>query len=809
MLKKRFVKLWLPLLIIMLAVTYVYRNHFDNEFHFDDNHTIQNNVFIQDLKNTKKIFTDATTFSNLPQNQQYRPMVTYTTALDYWMSWNFNPRYTKKSEFDAEWKMKPDKSFWFHVTNFVWFLLQLVLLYFVFVSIFNKAILHKWNHYLALFAVGWYGLHTAHAETVNYISARSDSLSTFFVVAAFYLFLNFKNSRKYFLYLIPVIIGCLFKPTAIMFAPMLFVYLFLFELMPLFDKKKNIDKTKQNRTKNKFQLQDKLIVKNILVHIFISFVVVILMYIIITVKTPDTFTPGIIKLWQYMATQPFVMLHYVKTFFLPTLLSADTDWKVIESLSDIRFFIGSAFVILMLFIAYKTALKPSLRPVSFGILWFFLALFPTTVVPLSEVMNDHRMFYPFVGLMISVVWAIANLLFKFEKQIQNKIIPKILIFFIALFVLTANAYGTYNRCEVWNNDESLWYDVTVKSPKNGRGLMNYGLTQMRVGNYDDAIDYFERAKKFSPYYSYLYINIGILKNAIGKYEEAEQNFKLAVQYGSNYYGSYYYYAQFLSGQGRNKEAIPLLKQSIKLSYGWMDSRYLLMNVYSFEYKWDELRKLAEETLTIVPNDPTALYYLNNSVNRKTKLEEALDNVTKEPNAVNYLTLGLRYYQEYDFDKCIESSLKALEFKTDYVEAYNNICSSYNNLGEWDKAIEAGEKALSINPDFKLAKGNLDIAKQMKSVSESSAIKPSYETWLNLSMIYYNSGFYYLAIKASENALKYNKNSANAYNNICSAYNSMGKWEKGIEACNKALKIDPNFDLAKNNLNWAKNNISDN
>jgi hypothetical protein len=28
------------------------------------------------------------------------------------------------------------------------------------------------------------------------------------------------------------------------------------------------------------------------------------------------------------------------------------------------------------------------------------------------------------------------------------------------------------------------------------------------------------------------------------------------------------------------------------------------------------------------------------------------------------------------------------------------------------------------------------------------------------------------------------------------------WDKGIEACQQALKIDPGFQLAKNNLNWA-------
>jgi len=48
------------------------------------------------------------------------------------------------------------------------------------------------------------------------------------------------------------------------------------------------------------------------------------------------------------------------------------------------------------------------------------------------------------------------------------------------------------------HEESLWLDVTEKSPHNGRGLMNYGLTQMSKGEIRTALDYFERALSIRP-----------------------------------------------------------------------------------------------------------------------------------------------------------------------------------------------------------------------------------------------------------------------------------------------------------------------
>ena len=50
--------------------------------------------------------------------------------------------------------------------------------------------------------------------------------------------------------------------------------------------------------------------------------------------------------------------------------------------------------------------------------------------------------------------------------------------------------------------------------------------------------------------------------------------------------------------------------------------------------------------------------------------------------------------------------------------------------------------------------------------------------------------------------------ATLYNNICAAYNTLGKYQpqEAIKACGRAIEINPNFDLDKNNLNLAKKAI---
>ena len=62
----------------LLATLVVYANHFHNAFHFDDAHTILNNVFVRSVRNIPLFFASPATFSSLPSNQSYRPLVTTT-----------------------------------------------------------------------------------------------------------------------------------------------------------------------------------------------------------------------------------------------------------------------------------------------------------------------------------------------------------------------------------------------------------------------------------------------------------------------------------------------------------------------------------------------------------------------------------------------------------------------------------------------------------------------------------------------------------------------------------------------------------
>lgn len=560
--------------VILAGVIAAYSNHFQNGFHFDDSHTVVQNVYIKDIRNVPLFFLDGTTFSSLPTNQTYRPLVSLTLALDYWLGEGLKP-------------------FYFHLSTFILFLLQGILMYLLFLKVFNFSHKNSWNPFTALFAAGWYLLHPANAETINYVIARSDSISTLFVVLALVLFIYSPRMRRFHIYLIPVGLGLLTKPVAAMFAPLLLAYILLFEIEGTGTGKK---------APLPLYARLKMAVP--------SFVFSGIFLIFIEKMNPKTWVPGGISHLNYAVTQPFVILHYFLSFFLPLDLSADSDWRALDSMMDIRFFAGSLFIIALTAIALA-ARKGKYRPISFGLLWFLIALLPTSAFfPLAEVLNDHRMFFPFVGLAMSICWSTGLLLERLAGSVKSEKALKAAAFSAALIILSAYACGTHERNKVWATDLTLWRDVAEKSPENGRGLMNYGLALMAKADYKNAEIQFTRALELTPGYPYLHINLGILKNATGDPEEAEIYFKNGIAYGPIYPECYFHYAKFLKHRERPEEAIRNLARALELLPAHMGARHLLMDIYYEGSRMEELVLLARETLRMDPADLKALFYLS-------------------------------------------------------------------------------------------------------------------------------------------------------------------------------------------------------
>jgi len=637
---------WLGAALLLAVLFAAYANHFHNGFHFDDAHTVESNLFIRDLRNLPHFFTDARTFSSLPSNQSYRPVVTATLAVDYALG-GINPLA-------------------FHLDSFCWFLLECLLLALLFRRMLG-------NDLAALFGAALFALHPANAETVHYISARSDILSALGATACVWLWAASPRARKWHLYLVPAVLGVLVKVQGAMAAPLLFLYIGLIE---------------QRRSLREL-LQPRAFWEAL--RPALPAFGTCAAAAALTIRMAPGWVPGGGSRLYYALTQPWVALHYLCMFLLPVQLSADSDWTAVKSALDWRVFAGLSFVAAMVWIAARASRKDSTRPIAYGILWFFAALLPASSVPLAEVMNDHRMHFAMPGLALAAACGFGLLASRLagSRSLRNPALG------LVSLLLVAAAFGTWRRNQVWRTEETLWRDVTVKSPGNARGWMNYGLARMSRGDLAGAQAAYARALELAPDYGYLQVNMGILQGAMGDRAGAESHFWRGLQLMPDVPALRFYFARWLDQVGRSEEAIAQLREAIKLSPGELAAQDLLLRIFERLGRWPDVERAAQTILAARSNDATALALLQRA---RSRIADVL------------LLEGVRLYQERQYEDMLRVSDAAIAHRPDLAEAWNNRCSALNQLRRYAEAAAACDQALKLKPELERARNNLAVAR---------------------------------------------------------------------------------------------------
>lgn len=84
--------------------------------------------------------------------------------------------------------------------------------------------------------------------------------------------------------------------------------------------------------------------------------------------------------------------------------------------------------------------------------------------------------------------------------------------------------------------------------------------------------------------------------------------------------------------------------------------------------------------------------------------------------------------------------------------------------------------------------------------------PSFENHIALGLEYANRGMREQALTMYVKAKDMTPSSPLAWNNICAELNAQGRHGEAVVHCRKSVELDPNFQLARNNLAWTENRL---
>ncbi len=213
------------------------------------------------------------------------------------------------------------------------------------------------------------------------------------------------------------------------------------------------------------------------------------------------------------------------------------------------------------------------------------------------------------------------------------------------------------------------------NPKNSAAYYNTGITLMSMKRYSDAVEYFQHGAAINPNFLMFYVNIGScyanLQNfpeAIKAYESAVNKIETAPQgkYSKDQIGEvYYYYGGTLLISQRYASAIKVFSQALRFRKedAQINILYAQSVFYTFDkQREDELRAKADDAerhlrraLVLEPNNTDAMFWLSQVLIQSRVTGEFEKNKKKTAEAIDLLRrAGKLNPRDFKIQKALDS-----------------------------------------------------------------------------------------------------------------------------------------------------------
>jgi len=233
---------------------------------------------------------------------------------------------------------------------------------------------------------------------------------------------------------------------------------------------------------------------------------------------------------HYLLTQFRVIVTYIRLLFVPLNQNLDYDYPIARTLLDLPMLASLLFLVSIFIFAIR--IFRNHRLISFSIFWFFLTLLPeSSIIPIKDVISEHRLYLPMVAYSIFLVSTMYYFLVK--HALKSMLI-------VMIMIITCYSLLTYARNAVWRDEVTLWSDVIRKSPRKAEAYNNRGAAlYLDAGNFDQALSDFNKAIEIYPRYVDAYSNRGNVYADKLNFDQALSDYNKAIGIDHNFGHVYY------------------------------------------------------------------------------------------------------------------------------------------------------------------------------------------------------------------------------------------------------------------------------
>lgn len=560
---KKHISLVVAIVFIVLGFA-LYANTFQVPIFWDDEDNITNNQYIKNWDYFPRFFSENLIAGAGLVSNYWRPMLlaVFSTGWHIWGNWPGG----------------------YHFINISLHIANAILLFLILTYLFK-------HRGLAFLTSSVFLVHPLQTEAITPATGTADPLWVFFAFLGIFFYLKFRISNRpsfqsgyYFLSLAMYVLALMSKEIAIIIPALIFISDFFFESM-------------EERTSFKERL--KKIIKIIWPFLVLAGFYILLRATILNFQNTFNFynqESNAFASHFYIRFFTFfrVLIVYLGLFFWPHNLHMERSVEIATSFFSLDVILGGFLFAGLLFLAFTQFKR--LPILSFGILWFFIGLAPTSniLVPINNMLYEHWLYLPLIGIFLILFWLGIVIAREFRYQKIFLIIPIIFMVFLG--------YVTINRNHEWR-DPITFYKQTLKyAPNSYRVINNLGKTYAEAGDYQKAEIMYKKAIDLDPAGPTAYHNLANIYNASQKEDLAEQYFRLAIKADPNFVYSYNALANVYLKKQKYREARQIFENYFKYSKAKINTLLLLAQIAVAEKDFRGALDYLEKALVIEPQN---------------------------------------------------------------------------------------------------------------------------------------------------------------------------------------------------------------
>jgi protein O-mannosyl-transferase len=472
------------LALIIAAGFIAYGNTLKNDFVWDDELLVKDNIYIRDWSRLSGIFRGDFGSGYSTKGCLYRPLQMVTYSADYSL-WGLNPA-------------------GYHLTNLLLHILAALALFWCVRVIFDDLLL---SFLTSIFFVA----HPVHTEAVAYISGRADSLAAIFML----LCMVFYCRRSYFPVVLSYILALFSKEYALIMPALLAVYSFAFK-------------------------------KKIAVKEFLTILGVALMYALLRTVYIPSHAASTSTFFQRIPGFFVAITEYLKVLLVPFNLHMEYGNKLF-TFHDARAVSGLAVSLLLAAYALLKRERHPLLFFSV-LWFFVALLPVSNLYPINAFMAEHWLYLPSIGFFLLLARFFSYFLRQERRKRIFAVVSMCILCWYAYLTIEQNKHWKNNAAfGMWTarhvSDSSRLYTLICQTcikignaekaeplcrkaialdPENGSAYTLLGVIYGIKGSHAQSMDYFEQAIRLNPAYPAPYINLGVAYAKMGNFAEARK-----------------------------------------------------------------------------------------------------------------------------------------------------------------------------------------------------------------------------------------------------------------------------------------------